>query len=129
MLSIAPNQTFSAVCRDTGLIDIVAIGADSQMYHKAWSNAHWHEWENLGGNFAAEAPALVASSKNRLDVFARDKASKVLMHSAWSDDEWATEWDSLDDQKFEHRFVAQSWGPGRVDVFGTTDDQMYHRAV
>lgn len=129
MLTITTPQPFAVVSRNTNSIDIVAVGTDSQIYHKAYDESGWQDWTSLGGNFAYEAPALVASSPNRLDLFGRDKTTKNLMRLAWNGAAWETEWHESDEQQFDRGFAAVSWEVGRVDVFGTANDRMYHRAV
>lgn len=129
MLTITTPQPFAVVSRNTNSIDLVAVGTDSQIYHKAYDESGWQAWTSLGGNFAYEAPALVASSPNRLDLFGRDKTTKNLMRLAWNGAAWETEWHKSDDQQFDRGFAAVFWEAGRVDVFGTAHDRMYHRAV
>lgn len=124
-----PPQPLAAVCRGTGLIDLVAIGPDSQIYHKAYNDSGWQDWVSLGGDFKDEAPALVASTPERLDVFARHRTTKKMMHLLWDNDSWATEWDSPEGPEFERRFAVATSSAGRIDLFGATSDYLYYRSV
>lgn len=129
------RQPLAAVSRDTGLIDIVAVGEDSRMYHKAYDGFSWSEdWTlvSSGGDFMDEAPALVASTRERLDVFARLRTTKKLMHSSWTNGSWAVEWNSPDKSEkpeFDRKFVVASSRVGQVDLFETAGDQVYYRSV
>lgn len=122
-------KPFAAVCRDKSSIDVVVVGADSHMYHRAYSDSSWRDWKNLGGNFTSEAPALVASSTDRLDVFARDQTTKRLIHSAWKNGSWATEWNEPDGPEFVRSITVVSSQAGQLDIFGATSESLYYRSV
>ncbi|KAM0721480.1 hypothetical protein Q7P37_002404 [Cladosporium fusiforme] len=127
--SVNIRQPLAAVSRGKDLIDLVVVGANSQMYHKAYDKSGWQDWASLGGDFADEAPALVTVDSKRLDVFARDRTTKRLMHSAWTNGSWATEWDDQDDLEFERRFAVLSSQSGQIDLFGTAAGRLYYRSI
>lgn len=127
--SVNRRQPLAAVSRAKGLIDLVVVGSDSQIYHKAYNDSGWQDWISLGGDFADEAPALVAVTSERLDVFGRDRSTKKLMHSAWTNGTWTTEWDSPEGPEFERRFETQSSQNGQIDLFGTANGRLYYRSV
>lgn len=124
------RQPLAAVSISKGLIDLVVVGADSQIYHKAYNDLGWQDWTSLGGNLADEAPALVTVNSERLNVFGRDRSTtKQLMHSAWTNKTWTTEWDSPDGPEFERRFETKSSRNGQIDLFGTANGRLYYRSV
>lgn len=112
--------------------DLVVIGSDNAIWHKAWDyaskgrNAGWTEWETLNGSFLHD-PAIVSWSANRLDLFVTDSNSSTLFR-AWESDRWSPEWLGLGNYFISSPSLV-SWGPGRLDVFALDKWQnMRHRA-
>jgi hypothetical protein len=135
-------------------IDVFVLGTDGNMWH-SWFDGDWYDWESLApGNVefepylsspfgGAEAPGLGATSwsPGRIDVFAINTAG--LIH-AWHDvpqnsahsKNWG--WEDLAIQSsafpFEHMVgveiatpTAAAWGPGRLDIFLSTTDEVAHK--
>ncbi|MEP7308800.1 MAG: hypothetical protein ABJA98_25105 [Acidobacteriota bacterium] len=113
-------------------LDIFGLGADWQMYHKAWTGAGWYPaagWDALGGSFLSP-PSVVSWGPNRLDMFGLGR-NRALYHKSWDGNGWhpsPTGWDSLGGVLISPPAVA-SWGPNRLDIFGVgADSAMYHKA-
>jgi hypothetical protein len=80
---------------------------DNQMMHRSWDPIHgWSAtWQPVGdGNFVS-APAAVASSKERLDVFALG-TDKRMYHNLSVDGgaTWQHNWSALGLQEFHLGF-------------------------
>ncbi|GAB7332520.1 hypothetical protein MBLNU13_g04309t1 [Cladosporium sp. NU13] len=84
----------------TQRLDIVVVGSDTSLWHRAWDfslcdeNNGWTEWETLNGSYLY-SPAMVSWSANRLDIFAIDANSSMVLW-AWEGDHWSPEWLSLE---------------------------------
>jgi len=117
----------------TQRLDIVVVGSDKALWHRAWDfNARdefdgWTAyWEPLNGSFLY-SPAMASWSANRLDIFAIDSNSSMVFR-AWEGDHWSPEWLSLGNYFISSPSLV-SWGPGRLDVFALDKwHQMRHRA-
>lgn len=113
-------------------LDIVGIGIDNQLYHKAWTG-NWYPsltaWEPMGGSFTS-APTVVSWGENRLDIFAVGTDNQ-MWHKAWNGKSWnpATDaWEPLGGN-FSSAPVAVSWDENRLDVFALgSDKQLWHKA-
>ena len=115
-----------------GRLDVFGLGADWQLYHKAWTGAGWFPaggWDALGGSFLSP-PSVVSWGSNRLDIFGLGR-QRALYHKSWDPDGWhpsPTDWEPLGGVLTSPPTVA-SWGSNRLDVFGVgAEDQMYHKA-
>ena len=71
----------AATSRGTDSIDLLVRGADGQIYSTTGTAAGWSAWSSLGGA-TVSAPAAVASSASRIDVWARGP-SGALQHKFW----------------------------------------------
>jgi hypothetical protein len=98
--------------RGPNKLDVFMVGTDKQLWHRGFDNGWAGGWDPVGGAFTT-APAAVASSANRVDVFAVD-ASGTLKHG-WSDGTWHL-WETIG-SGVTSAPAAASWAPGRLDVF------------
>jgi hypothetical protein len=113
-------------------LDVFVISTDQAMYHKAWDSTNgWQpadpsSWDPLGGSFTGAPAAAAQASLPRIDVFAvgTDAAVHHIIKSAAG---WSS-WESLGGQALGSP-AAVSWGPTRVDVFftGQQDHIVYHK--
>jgi hypothetical protein len=71
----------SATSRGTDSIDLFVRGSDGQVYLTTGTAVGWSAWSSLGGA-TVSAPVAVASSANRIDVWARG-SSGALQHKFW----------------------------------------------
>ena len=74
----------AAVSWGANRIDVVAVGTDSQVYHKPYANGTWFGWGGLGGSVAAgTSPAIASSGANKLNVYVKGSNGR-LWHKAWA---------------------------------------------
>jgi hypothetical protein len=126
-LASGPTLTSGSPSR----LDCFALGMFRNLIHCSWSNDHgWSRWEDLSptmpdARFDIQfAPAAVAWSDNRLNVFAVRSGSGELLH-AWWDGQWHG-WERLGGVLTDAPSVV-SRGPNLLDVYGRgTDGQIYH---
>lgn len=134
-------RTISVVSRGPGLLDIVCLGKDNRLYHKAWDRESWVvngnkitnslEWGSpIGEPIGDYAPSIVSwgpKGSSRLDVFAIGKTGNLL--HMFSDDgkEWFGEsgqknvWENLGGICTSPP-ISISRGFGHLDIFvGNTD--------
>ena len=62
-------ETIDAISWGPGRIDLIALGLDSGIHHKAWDNNSWREWEALGG-LVKFRPTPVSHSPGALSFLA-----------------------------------------------------------
>jgi hypothetical protein len=119
-------------------LDLFIVGASGAAYHKAWDGGpHWlpstegHDWEFQGGNLRG-APVAVAWGPNRLDLFGVGR-NKSVYHKWWDGIAWRP--DPANPGAWQHKggkvsgLTAVSWGPDRLDLFGSgIDGAIYHKA-
>jgi hypothetical protein len=123
-------------------LDVFGVGANSGMWHKWWDGQTWSpsqlewDWEPLGGSFTSRPPAVVASTANRLDIFARGFTG-AISHKWWDGQTWQPS--QLGWELLGGGFLGPPWwftGPlaavgfpsGRVDVLCRAfDGAMYHK--
>ena len=67
--------------RGTDRLDLFARGDDGQVWRTFNDGAGWSTWSSLGGA-TFSAPAAVATSANRIDLWARGGGS-ALQHNVW----------------------------------------------
>lgn len=104
------QQMLAATCRGKTSIDIVAIGADSQMYHNLWDGQSWQRgWDSLGGSFASLSPSLVSWGQDHLEAFGIDEKTSTLLRKAWNGDSWDGDWSKLEGTTFEGPVAVASW--------------------
>jgi hypothetical protein len=123
-----------------GRLDIVGLGVDKAVYHKAFDTSlgsQWipsaMNWDSLVAGFVA-VPVAASWGPNRLDVFNIGPDFQCYIKS-WDGSAWS-DWTGLGrDFGFNGRLAVTSWGPGRLDVFGIqpfavdgNNNQMYHKA-
>ena len=60
-------QTIDAISWGLGRIDLIALGMDSAVYHKAWDRNSWGRWENLGGSIM-QRPTPVTNNRGALSI-------------------------------------------------------------
>jgi hypothetical protein len=74
-------------------LDMVALGTDNAIYHRAW-DGQWvpSEWERLGGVFVSP-PAVVSWGADRLDIFGIG-TDNHMYHKAWYG-QWTPGWEDL----------------------------------
>ncbi len=116
--------------------DVFALGNDTALYHKAYTNSGWDaQWESIGAPFYS-APAIVSWGAGRLDVFGIGNGN-IIYHQYRDANGWAgTPWQSLLTTNlptipvgyFHSAPSVVSWGTGRLDVFALgSDNLIYHR--
>jgi hypothetical protein len=129
----APQSTTWVTAWGQNRLDIVGIGTDGGIYHKAWTGTSWApsplDWERLGGVFTSP-PAVASWGNNRLDIFALG-TDGAMYHKAWTGTSWAPsalDWERLGGVFTSPPAVA-SWGNNRLDIFALgTEGAMYHKA-
>lgn len=100
----------AAACRGKSNVDIIAIGADSQMYHNLWDGASWQRgWDSLGGSFASFSPSLVSCGQEHFEAFGVDQKTSTLLRKTWNGNDWDEEWSALEGQTFESPVAVESW--------------------
>ncbi|KAI4260673.1 MAG: hypothetical protein L6R42_003956, partial [Xanthoria sp. 1 TBL-2021] len=117
-----PNDTLTATSWRPSQVDIFAVGKDGDLQHK-WHYSRWSEWNSLGGTIYGR-PKVITPQRNRLDVFAKGKDSK-LYQKTFIGEAW-TEWIDLGET---HHYdpEAVSLTPDRIDLFSVgTDSQLMH---
>jgi hypothetical protein len=109
----------AATCRGPSNIDIIAIGADSQMYHNLWDGKSWQRgWDSLGGSFASLSPSLVSWGQDHLEAFGIDIQTSTLLRKTWDGDSWEDEWSKLEGAMFDGPVAVDSWVGMRL-LFGS----------
>jgi hypothetical protein len=127
----------SITCWSPGRLDIVVIGDDRQLYHKAWDGNRWLPsatgYEPLGGLVRdGGSPAITSWGPGRLDIVVVGD-DRQLYHKAWSGNRWlpsATGYEPLGGIVRDGSSPAiTSWGLDRLDIAVIGDDrQLYHKA-
>jgi hypothetical protein len=118
-------------------LDIVVVGADRQLYHKAWDGQRWLPsatgYEALGGLVRdGSSPAIASWGSDRLDIVVVGD-DRNLAHKAWNGNRWlpsATGYEPLGGPVRGGSSPAiVSWGSDRLDIALVSDDrQIYHKA-
>ncbi|MDP9169446.1 MAG: hypothetical protein M3N54_02405, partial [Acidobacteriota bacterium] len=124
---VAEPATRFAVAWGANRLDLVGLGTDAAMYHKAWNGSAWlANWEKLGGLFTSP-PTVVSWGPNRLDIFSLG-ADNAMYHKAWDGNAWQPNWENLGGF-FTSPPAVVAWGPNRLDICGLgADHAMYHKA-
>lgn len=79
-----------------GKIDILAIGADSHMYHNSWNGESWQSgWDSLEGSFASLAPSLVSWAPSHLGAFGVDRNTGRLLYKSRNNTAWDSDWSNI----------------------------------
>ena len=60
-------QTIDAVSWGPSRIDLIALGLDSAVHHKAWDRNSWEPWKSLGG-VITRRPTPVVNNRGALTV-------------------------------------------------------------
>ena len=112
------QQMLAAACRGKSNIDIVAIGADSQMYHNIWDGTSWQRGlDSLGGSFASLSPSLVSWDQDHPEAFGIEEKTNTLLRKTWDGDGWDDEWSALEGQTFDSPVAVDCWvGTRRLSV-------------
>lgn len=110
-------------------LDIYAVSvAKDQLYHLAYDGSRWLAWDSLGGKGLIGPVAANSWSTNRLDIVALG-SDKGYYYKFWDGSQWRPQ---LGDEgsvdavypkggSFVSTPAVVSWGPNRLDIFGTTD--------
>ena len=122
----------AAVAWQKDRLDILGLGSDWQMYHKAWANAAWHppnpRWETIGRSFISP-PAIVSWSPARLDVFGLGRDRSLYHKPGWKPLGSIADRLGTAGRCFRQSPAVASWGPNRLDIFGVgADYAMFHKA-
>jgi ABC-type taurine transport system substrate-binding protein len=129
--AIHPSSS-PAVAWGPNRLDVLVLGNDRALYHKAWDGSAWspsaNGYNNLGG-VCTSVPQAVSWGPNRLDVFVTGTDS-ALYHKAWTGSAWgpsAAGFENLGGICVgDPRAVA--WGPDRLDVFVLgTNHALFHK--
>jgi hypothetical protein len=76
------------------MLDLFVRGADGQVNRSYNDGAGWSAWTALGGS-TISAPAAVATSSNRIDLWARG-TNNALQHKFWTSSggwsAWSATW-------------------------------------
>jgi hypothetical protein len=111
-----------------GRLDVFAKGTDNGLWHKAFNNTSWFNWEKIGSATLASGPGAVSWGTGRLDMVAR-KSDNTAMH--WWFDASSGIWngpENLGGSITGDPDIA-AWGPNRLDIFAKgTDSGLSHRA-
>ncbi|MED1915516.1 S8 family serine peptidase [Bacillus thuringiensis] len=105
-------------------MDVFAVGLDSALWRKSWSEAAWSDWVKIGG-LCLSGPSVVARTSDQMDVvvIGRDNSvwRKVLGMGVSGD------WTSLGGL-CQYGVAVSSWGENRLDVFAVgLDSAMWHK--
>jgi Baseplate J-like protein/Repeat of unknown function (DUF346) len=108
-----------AVAWTANRLDVVALGADQNLYHKWWDGTSWGpaiDLENLGGGNFVMSPSAVSWAANRLDVFALGGDGN-LYHKWWSGSAWGGPENLGGNGNLNSTPAATAWSANRLDVF------------
>jgi uncharacterized repeat protein (TIGR02543 family) len=105
-----------AVCSwGNGRLDVFVRGTNSHLMHRWYSNG-WSNWEDLGGELAAESsPAAVSWGPERIDVFVRGMDNELWRRS-YSSGSWG-DFSKIGGGTFNGSPTVCSWGAFRLDFF------------
>ena len=116
-------------------IDVIGIGPERQVLHKALDANHWlpskETWETLGGSCHSAAGPLeiVSWGPGRVDIIAL-ATDNAVWHKSWEGGRWSPsqmDWNEMGGKSNLH-VAAVAWGPNRLDAFGVgTDNEVYHK--
>ena len=115
-------------------VDVLVRTTDNRMSRRYWESGAtigWKNWENIGGQSHAlmSAPAAVATGPNRIDVFGRNAAGRLI--HAWYQGIIQEVWAEIDTLSIKDAPAVASGTTadrGRVDVFVRgPDDLLKHR--
>jgi hypothetical protein len=96
----------AAVSRQSGVIDVFAVGKDNAMWHNSYSGS-WSGWQSLGGAFTT-GPASSSPANNEVDVFGVG-TDGTLYQSIWTAGVWSA-WQQVPDYStFTSAPSAVSW--------------------
>src|SRR5262249_504232 len=110
-----------------GRLDVLAVGADSRLYHATYQEDAWTGWVSATAeNFTAySVPCLVVDATQRLHAFVVGEG-RALYHQNW-DGEWSHPL-SLEGTAVRPPRAVASPG-GRLDVFVVGEDSaVWHRS-
>jgi LysM repeat protein len=130
----ATNEAPGAASWKKERIDVLVRTNDNLMSRRYWesgASVGWTNWENIGGQSQAlvSAPAAVASGMNRIDVFGRNTAGRLIhcWYQGIIQEVWA-EIDTLSIKDAPGVASGTTADRGRVDVFVRgSDDLLKHR--
>jgi hypothetical protein len=111
--------------RGTPYFDVVARGADNQIYHRFYSpSSGWSGWETIGGE-ATSAPTVVSHATGVVDVFVRG-TDRGIYQKSWDGSKWG-DWIALGGVASSAP-VAITAAAGTVDLFVRgTDDTVFQK--
>jgi hypothetical protein len=80
-----------AVCSwGAGRLDVFVRGTNSHLMHRSYSDGAWSNWENLGGELAADSsPAATCWAPGHIDVFVRGM-DDALWRITYSGGSWGS---------------------------------------
>ncbi|HEX8567982.1 MAG TPA: hypothetical protein VF648_20255 [Pyrinomonadaceae bacterium] len=128
---ISANPT--AILNWDNRIEVFAVGADRQVYHKWHQNfnifgAVWSGWELLGGRFFEGKIAAETDAGGRVYIAARSPLDNAVWinHQITRGGTWAG-WTRFDGETFYSPTLAKN-GDGRLELFVRgTDNRVWHR--
>ncbi|KAF8523857.1 hypothetical protein JB92DRAFT_2704477 [Gautieria morchelliformis] len=110
-----------AVANRKGTVHIFHVGTDRALYHNSWDGANHSPFERLLGEVMhTHSPAAVSAGAQEVSVFAVGLADARLYHYHWSSTSGAGKQSDLETISGSfHSVDCISWGPGRIDIFGS----------
>lgn len=137
-LGLVGTGGLAAVSWGPNRLDVFTMGDDFSVWHKYWTpTTGWsfnNSWESIGHplNTHLLDVSAVSWGQNRLDVFSISQINSISEYEVWHrywtpTSGWgpAGGWEDIGTIYDNPTVRAISWGPGRIDLFGTT---IYHNA-
>jgi hypothetical protein len=106
-----------------GRLDVLVRGADSAVWHKAFSGGTWSGWQSLGGRMAGE-PGVASTGAGKLDVFARGPGNALFTRNYNVTGAGWSAWSSLGGALTSSPSATVP-AAGTVTVFGRGSDGRY----
>lgn len=116
----APSVTYR---QGTGQIDVIGVGLDRQLFHKAYESTGWTGWNPLGGTITA-APSIISPGPEHLEIYARG-TDKQLYEKYWTPGTSWSEYIPLGGE-LTSGVAATAWDANRRDIFARASDGRIH---
>jgi hypothetical protein len=107
------------------VLNVLARGADGQLFQRAWTGVAWRDWEGLGGILTG-APAVVTRQQNMVDLFVRGTDRSVFQKHWQGDAGWGN-WLHLDGKPMDSTPAAVSDTPGHVVLFARSGGELQYK--
>lgn len=111
----------AAVSWDAGRIDVVARGATGDFHQLSFSDGRWGTWTSLGANNTSIKQPPQSWLSTILGLRIPRSAEELWLR-------WVLELATSANPELTSAPALASWGPGRLDLFATSQDgTLYHR--